>query len=179
MKILAFAGSSSKNSINKRLAIYAAGLFPIREIEILDLNEFELPLFSVDTEAQIGKPEIARAFLEKIAATDIIVLSLAEHNGAFSVAFKNIFDWASRQDKMVFGNKPMLLLSTSPGNGGGRNVIEVAKISMTGYGADIRAVFSLPQFNDNFDLDQGIISNADLDASLKEIVANFDSVPSV
>ena len=173
MKILAFAGSSSKNSINKRLAIYAAGLFTHRELEILDLNDYELPLFSVDVEKEIGKPIIARAFLDKIAAADIIVLSLAEHNAAFSVAFKNIYDWASRQDKEVFGHKPMLLLATSPGKGGGRNVIEVAKISMPRYGADIKATFSLPQFNENFDLEKGVISNAELDGELRTIVSNF------
>jgi NAD(P)H-dependent FMN reductase len=176
MKILAFAGSSSKNSINKRLAIYAAGLFEHTQLDIIDLNDFELPLFSVDKEAELGKPEIARAFLDKIAATDIIVLSLAEHNASFSAAFKNIFDWASRQDKEVFNHKPMLLLATSPGKGGGKNVIEVAQISMPRYGADIRATFSLPLFKENFDIESGTISNIELDAQLRSIVESFKIV---
>src|SRR5690606_2550480 len=124
MKVIAFAGSSSKQSINKKLAIYAASLIDGAEIEVLDLNDYELPLFSIDVEKELGKPEIARTFLEKMESADIIVLSLAEHNASFSVAFKNIYDWASRQNKVVFGNTPMLLLATSPGRGGGRNVIE-------------------------------------------------------
>jgi len=176
MKILAFAGSSSKSSINKRLAIYAAGLFQHSELNIIDLNDYELPMFSVDVEKELGKPEIARAFLNKIAQTDIIVLSLAEHNAAFSVAFKNIYDWASRQDKVVFGQKPMLLLATSPGRGGGKNVIEVAKISMPRYGADIRATFSLPSFNENFDIENGKISNAEFDNQLRKIIDEFKTV---
>jgi chromate reductase len=171
MKILAFAGSSSKSSINKHLAIYAAGLFENGEIEVLDLNDYELPLFSVDREQEIGKPEIARVFLEKMAAPDLIVLSLAEHNHAYSVAFKNIFDWASRQDKVVFAQTPMLLLATSPGRGGGKNVIEVAKIGMPRYGANILETFSMPSFNENFDIESGKISNPEYDAQLREMVA--------
>ena len=49
-KIIAFAGSSSRNSINKQLATYAANLFQNVEVEILDLNDYEMPVFSVDKE---------------------------------------------------------------------------------------------------------------------------------
>lgn len=174
MKILAFAGSSSTQSINKRLATYAAGLFDHKEIELIDLNDYELPLFSVDREKELGKPEIARTFIDKIESADIIVLSLAEHNGAFSVAFKNIYDWASRQKKELWSHKPMLLMATSPGRRGGQDVLEVAKISLNKYGANIKAVFSLPSFNENFNIEEGRISNKEYDDALKEMISNFD-----
>lgn len=170
MKVIAFAGSSSKQSINKKLAIYGAGLIEGAEIEVLDLNDYELPLFSVDIEKELGKPEIARTFLEKMESADIIVLSLAEHNASFSAAFKNIYDWASRQNKVVFANKPMLLLATSPGKGGGRNVIETAKISLPKYGGNIITTFFLPQFNDNFDVESNRISNPEFDQQLRDAV---------
>ena len=35
-KIIAFGGSSSRNSINKQLATYTANLFQNAEVEILD-----------------------------------------------------------------------------------------------------------------------------------------------
>ncbi len=170
MKVIAFAGSSSKQSINKKLAIYAASLIDGAEIEVLDLNDYELPLFSVDVEKELGKPEIARTFLEKMESADIIVLSLAEHNASFSAAFKNIYDWASRQNKVVFANTPMLLLATSPGKGGGRNVIEAAKNSLPKYGGNIIATFFLPQFNDNFDVENNRISNPEFDQQLHDAV---------
>lgn len=173
MNIIAFAGSSSKNSINKKLAIYAASLFEDADVEILDLNDYELPLFSVDIEKELDKPMIARTFLNKMASCDVIVLSLAEHNSSFTAAFKNIFDWASRQDKKVFGNTPMLLLATSPGRRGGKNVLEVAQISMPLYGANIKATFSLPLFNENFDVEQKKITNQEFDLALRNIVKNF------
>lgn len=172
MKVVAFAGSSSKNSINKRLAIYAASLFH-SEVDILDLNDYELPLFSVDKEAELGKPIVARAFLDKMQSADIIVLSLAEHNASFSAAFKNIYDWASRQEKEVFGGKPMLLMATSPGKRGGQSVLETAAISLPRYGGNIKQTFSLPSFNENFDIEKNHISNPELDQQLKEIVKNM------
>jgi chromate reductase len=174
MKLLAFAGSSSKHSINKQLATYAASLFENADTEILDLNDYELPLFSVDKEKLIGQPPVAKQFYEKIEQTDIIVLSVAEHNAGMTAAFKNIYDWASRQKKLVFDNKPMLLLSTSPGRNAGKNSLQAAQISLKWYGGNIRATFSLPSFNENFDTEAGKISNAELDNELKTIIRDFD-----
>lgn len=54
MKVIAFAASSSKESINKQLVTYAANLIENAEVEVLDLNDYELPLFSVDKEKRIG-----------------------------------------------------------------------------------------------------------------------------
>jgi len=173
MKIIAFGGSSSKNSINKKLAIYASSLFKDAEVEVLDLNDYELPLFSVDKEAEMGKPELAKKFLDELASADILVLSVAEHNAGLTVAFKNIYDWASRQDKNVFQEKPMLLAATSPGRGGGRNAIAAAQISLPKYGGNIKETFFLPSFNENFDVESGKISNDEYDDQLKKIVNNF------
>lgn len=173
MKIIAFGGSPSKNSINKKLATYAAGLFENAEVEVLDLNDFQMPLFSVDIEAEIGQHPLALAFLDKIASADLLVVSLAENNANYSAAFKNVFDWCSRINGKVFQGKPMLLMATSPGGRGGASVLEIAKNALPRYGADIKATFSLPSFNDNFDVEKGEISNVELDNQLKEIVKNF------
>jgi chromate reductase len=51
-KIIAFGGTSIKNSINIQLATYAANLFPNVFVEELDLNEYEMPVFSVDLEKE-------------------------------------------------------------------------------------------------------------------------------
>ncbi|KOS05090.1 NADPH-dependent FMN reductase [Flavobacterium akiainvivens] len=178
MKLLAFAGSSSTQSINKKLVTYAAGLFSAAtETQILDLNDYELPLFSVDREKLIGQPPIARQFLDKIEWADVLFISVAEHNAGMTAAFKNIYDWASRQKKLVFDNKPVLLMSTSPGRNGGLNALEAAQISLKHYGGDIRATFSLPSFSHNFDTEAGVISNKELDDALKDIITHFNYAP--
>jgi len=173
MKIIAFGGSPSKNSINKKLATYAASLFTNAEVEILDLNNFQMPLFTVDLEAEIGQHELAKAFLAKIESADFLVVSLAENNGNYSAAFKNIFDWCSRITPKVFQEKPMLLLATSPGARGGASVLEIAKTAFPRYGADVKATFSLPNFNANFDIEKLEISNSEFDNQLKEIIKNL------
>ncbi|MFH6989546.1 NADPH-dependent FMN reductase [Flavobacterium collinsii] len=170
MKIIAFGGSNSQHSINKHLATYAASLFDNATVEVLDLNDFAMPLFSVDLEKEIGQHELAKAFLQKIENADLLVVSLAENNGNYSAAFKNLFDWSSRIMKEIFQQKPMLLLATSPGPRGGASVLEIANNALPRFGAQIKATFSLPAFNANFDLEENKISNAELNKELKDII---------
>src|SRR5690606_16509374 len=120
------------------------------QVELLDLNDFEMPLYSIDKEKANGIPEAAKLFLEKIKSSDAILTSLAEHNRSYSVAFKNILDWCSRAEKSVFADKKMLLMTTSPGGYGGGNVMAEAQKFFPQFGANIVAHFSLPKFNENF-----------------------------
>lgn len=157
-KILAFGASSSTKSINKQFAEYAAQQFDHAEIELLDLNNYEMPLFSVDKEAKNGIPQLAYDFKAKIKESDFLVISFAEHNGAYSTAFKNIFDWISRIEKEVWYNKPMFLLATSPGARGGATVLEIATNKLSRMTTGNVISFSLPSFNSNFQSEKGIIN---------------------
>jgi chromate reductase len=169
-KIIAFAASSSSRSINKQLVSYAAGLLVDVEVEILDLNDFELPLFSADREDQLGQPDLAHAFLQKIDNCDGIIISFAEHNGCYSAAYKNIYDWASRIKPKVYQDKPMLLLATSPGGRGGKSVLELALSQIPRFGGQIKASLSVPTFAENFNSDSGAVSNDEIGAQLQSAV---------
>lgn len=172
MKILSFGASTSSQSINRQLARFAAQLVPEAEVTDLDLRSLSLPLYSSDEEAAHGIPADAQRFIELVKSHDALVVSLAEHNGSYAAAFKNLYDWASRSEKSVWANKPMLLLSTSPGPRGGATVMEAAKATFPRMGADLRATFSLPSFYDNFDSANGITDSNNL-AALKEAVAEL------
>ena len=89
-KILVFAGSNSLNSINKKFAVFTAGKLNDVTLEIVDLNNFQLPIFGIDLELSQGIPNNAMLFLEKIKLSEGIVLSLAEHNGSYTSVFKNL-----------------------------------------------------------------------------------------
>ena len=156
-KIIAFAGSSSKTSINKQFATFAANQFENASVEVLDLNDYEMPVFSVDKEKENGIHKLATDFYAKIGSADLIVLSLAEHNGAYSAAFKNVLDWTSRINAKTFQEKEMLLLATSPGARGGSSVLDIATKRFPFQGGIVKGSFSLPSFNDNFDTEKGII----------------------
>ena len=159
MKVLAFGASNSKASINKALAGFTATLVPHAEIEVLDLNDYDLPLFSTDLEAEIGHPPAAQAFFDKIGTADGVIVSFAEHNGSYTAAYKNLFDWASRIDLKVFQDKPVVYLSTSPGAGGAGSVLASAKGSARFFGADLRAAVSVPSFHDVFDAETGTVTD--------------------
>lgn len=174
--VIAFAASSSRRSINKQLVTWACGLLEDAQVEILDLNDFELPLFSIDREQELGQPSLAQAFLQKITAADGIIISFAEHNGAYSAAYKNLYDWISRIQPRVYQDKPMVLLSTSPGGRGGKSVMDLALQQMPRFGGVVKASVSLPSFMENFDAAAGGVSNPDLAAEVAAAVkALFES----
>jgi chromate reductase len=170
-KILAFAGSNSKKSINKELASFAANQIRGAEAFVLDLNDFELPMYSVDQENEEGIPSTAERFLDEIKSADGIVLSLAEHNGAYAAVFKNLLDWMSRIEGKVWSDKPMLLMATSPGGRGGASVLEIAGEKFPRMGARITDIFSVPSFYDNF-TEGGIVDDT-LRESFNSVIENF------
>jgi chromate reductase len=170
--IVTIGGSNSKSSINKVLAEYVGSLVNNVELTNVDLNNFEMPLFSVDLEAQIERPQGVKELNEIIEKADGFVISLAEHNGAYSTAFKNAFDWLSRIDGKVWKDKPMLLLATSPGARGGQTVLEVATGRFPYMGAQIIGSLSVPSFFENFK--EGKIVNTDLKSAIEKMVSDFE-----
>lgn len=171
-KILAFAGSTSSTSINKKLAAYAAESLNNTDFEVIDLRDFDLPIYSIDKE-QEGFPKEAKRFTELLNNFDGFILSLAEHNGSYAAAFKNIFDWTSRIERKVFRDKPLLLMATSPGARGGATVLNTAVTSFPHMGAKEIFSFSLPSFNDNFK--DGKVVNEILNNDLKDVVNQFEN----
>ena len=178
MKILAFAASSSRQSINKQLILHSTNNFkqnvdPTADIEIIDLNEFEMPIYSIDRETETGIPTHASRFYEKIREADALIISYAEHNGFYTAAYKNLFDWTSRIKMKVFQDKPMIIMAASPGPNGGANVLKVAKESAPHFGATIVAAVSIPKFPENFDSQKNLLTNlhlsAELDAALHKL----------
>ncbi|WP_159653571.1 NADPH-dependent FMN reductase [Vibrio atypicus] len=173
MRIVAFGASTSSTSINKALATYAANQVEGAQVQVLDINDYSVPMFSEDTEKEIGQAEGARAFLADLAEADAIVISFAEHNGSYAAAYKNLFDWASRIDRSIFQNKPVVHLATSPGPGGAQTVLAAATGSAPYFGADVKASVSVPSFYDNFDFETGSISNEEIAQQVKEAVAQL------
>lgn len=170
MKILAFAGSNSRNSINKKLVTWVAEQAESAQTTILDLNDFEMPIYSVDRQAAQGIPKEAYDFARHIDEADLLLISLAEHNGAYTTAFKNIYDWVSRiPGRSAFGDKPILLMATSPGKRGGSSVLSIAEKRFPYNGGKVICTFSLPNFKDNFESGKGITRDCYRDEILKKI----------
>ena len=177
MKLIALAASNSKRSINKKLATYAASLIDNAQVEVLDINDFDLPLFSEDKERELGHPQAAKDFLAKIAEADALVISFAEHNGSYTAAYKNLYDWASRIEQKVYQNTPAVFLSTSPGPGGASSVLNAAVTSAPFTGADLKASLSIASFYDKFDLDTNELRDTAAINELHSAVQHLIPVP--
>jgi len=155
-KIIALGASNSQQSINQEFAAFALTFFDQFQTDLISLNDFPAPLYGIDYENANGIPESIYALLIKIKAADLIIISLAEHNGSYTTAFKNLFDWLSRAELKFFENKKLLLLSTAPGPRGGLSVMEAAKVRFPIHGAQIVGSFCLPKFAQNFARPEGI-----------------------
>jgi len=173
-KIVAFGGSTSSVSINKQFAHYTANQLKNVDLTLIDLNDFPLPLYSTDLELSDGIPESAERFKACMESMDAIIVSLAEHNGNYAAAFKNLIDWVSRMEGKIWSNKKMFLLSTSPGGRGGKSVHDIASAAFPRYGAEITASFSLPSFGDNFSKEEGILDE-ELKKAFEGELAKFEA----
>lgn len=108
MKLLAFAATNSRISINRALVEFAAArlrssVSPEAEVTFVDLNDFEPPIYSIDRERASGIPQAAQSFSDRIGDADAVLVSFAEHNRTVTSAWKNLFDWMSRIDMKVCG----------------------------------------------------------------------------
>jgi chromate reductase, NAD(P)H dehydrogenase (quinone) len=125
-KILAFSGSTRKESYNQKLVqIAAQGVQQAgAEVTVVNLADYPMPIFSQDLEMAGGMPQPARAFKELLIAYDGFLIASPEYNSAFSPLLKNVIDWASRREGdetplLAFRGKVAVIMAASPGALGG------------------------------------------------------------
>ena len=173
-KIILIAGTNSSKSINRSLLYYAAEkLHDVILTELL-MTDYILPLYGIDYEREKGIPESAHEFKNKIKTADGVLISLAEHNGAYTVAFKNVLDWVSRIQNDVWLNKPMLVMSTSPGSRGGVGVLNMFYNRYIRTNKSIVGKFSLPLFSKNLDIDNNHMKQP-YETELSALIEKFQS----
>jgi NAD(P)H-dependent FMN reductase len=141
IRILAFSGSGRKNSVNKKVvAIAAKGAQEAgAEVTIVNLEDFDLPIFNEDLEAEQGMPIEAQAFKELLISHDGFLISSPEYNSSYSSLFKNAIDWASRKtgDEApleAYQGKVAAIMAASPGGLGGMRVLVVLRMLLGNLG---------------------------------------------
>ncbi len=125
IKILAFSGSTRKDSYNKKLLQKAISFLPKNvTVTLIDLKDYPMPFYDGDFEMENGVPESAKKLRNLMSSCDGFIISTPEYNGAISAVLKNAIDWTSRADGKTpmlsaYKGKVALLLSTSLGKFGG------------------------------------------------------------
>jgi chromate reductase, NAD(P)H dehydrogenase (quinone) len=135
-KILAFAGSTRRESFNKKLVKIAAGgaRSAGAEVTLIDLRDLPLPLFDEDLEAAEGLPPNGRKLKDLFLTHHGLLISSPEYNSSITAVLKNTIDWVSRPAPNepplgCFLGKVATLMSASPGALGGlRGLVTVRSI---------------------------------------------------
>ena len=144
-KILAFAGSSRKESINKKLVNIAA-ISAKKEgamVTIIDLADYPMPIFNQDLEAEQGMPEKAHEFKKLLVEHDGFLIASPEYNSAFSPLLKNVIDWASRaesddeQPLLAYKGKFAAIMAASPGALGGLRGLVFLRMLLANIGVTV------------------------------------------
>ncbi len=171
MNILAIPATNNRGGINTQLLTYASAVLAEHgaDVEIMDLNDYEMAIYSPEREAA-GLPAEAQAFYDKIGAADAVIISYAEYNGSFTPAWKNTYDWASRIDQKVYQGKPVVMLAASPGPRAGAGVLGAATMSAPFFGAELVGSLGIGTFYDSFDGQAGALVDAEQDAELRELL---------
>jgi len=180
-RILLIAGSARSGAFSARLRDVA-----LREVEAagaeprtIDLRALDLPLYDGDLEARAGVPAGARTLLDALDRADGLLFVTPEYNAFPTPLALNAFDWLSRVQAAegapggmaVVADKPVALMSTSPGAFGGMRALAL----MRQYLGGAFQMLVLPQqlavgkAGEAFD-DTGALKDARLQQSVADIV---------
>lgn len=174
-KILAFSGSSSSKSINQQLVTLAAGLMDPAEVTVIDIRDYPLPIYSIDIEEADGFPDNAHKLKALFSDHDGFLISCPENNGSMPAIFKNLIDWISRMGGKIFQDKPVLLLSASPGKGGGATNLANMEKLMSWWGGQVVASLSIGAFHDEFDAEGPRLKTQQLQDELTSAIGDLET----
>lgn len=177
-KVLVFAGSARRDSLNKKLARLAAAAVDAAggQATFIDLNDFPMPIYHGDLEASDGAPEHANAFSALVRTHDALLIASPENNASVSSLLKNTIDWLSRlPDNGGLSGKTAALMAASPGGFGGVRGLYHLRAILNTLGCEVLATqFLLPRAHQAFTAD-GALVDAKQQAALAALAARLVS----
>jgi chromate reductase len=178
MRLLMFAASLRKDSVNKKLIQLAAKLAKDsgNEIDLADFSEFEAPLYNADIQNQEGIPKNITRFIQRMQDADGLIISSPEYNFSTPGTLKNFIDWVSRITPMPWTNQHILLLSASPALVGGNRGLWATRVPLECCGAFVFPdMFSLSSAYEAFD-EQGQLKDAGSQKRLQDTLQKFTGI---
>ncbi|HEY5236614.1 MAG TPA: NAD(P)H-dependent oxidoreductase [Rhabdochlamydiaceae bacterium] len=177
VKVLALAGSTRKDSYNKKLIQVAADIARQKgaKVTVIDLNDYPMPFYDADLEAKKGLPAHAKKLRDLISQNDAIMIASPEYNASIPGILKNTLDWTSRDEKGQFSSDPykgkkIAIMSASPGKGGGARALVHLRAVLQGVGGDvIKDQVSVSEASKAFDA-KGKLVSAETNKKLQEEV---------
>lgn len=172
-RILVMPGSTRTGSLNVRLAALAAKELTLADAEVnrISLEDYPLPLYDADADANSGAPANAIKLKQMVCAHQGVFIASPEYNGSVPPALKNAIDWLSQVRERnepayaAFRGRVFALGAASPETHGGvRGLMALRQILELGCGAMvIPEQIAVPQADQAFDeldnLSQAALAN--------------------
>lgn len=157
MKLLAFAASLRRDSLNRKLIRVAVDLARDADaqvdIDLAEFREFDMPLYDADLQAR-GFPQGVEAMGRRVQAADGLLISSPEYNFSLPGTIKNAIDWVSRLKPMPLRGKHGFLMAASPSLVGGSRGLWALRVPLEGLGVLLYPdMFALAQANQVLDED--------------------------
>lgn len=181
-RILVFAGSARRDSLNKKLARAAAGFAREAGAEstFVDLDDYPIPIYHGDLEAASGMPEGAARLRELFLAHDGLLIASPENNSSVTALLKNTIDWLSRDIGDGQGARSGLapwrdkvagLMAASPGAFGGVRALPHLRQILSALGVTVLgAQVPVPRAHEAFATD-GSIADERVAKSVRSLAA--------
>lgn len=154
IKVLVFAASLRRASLNQRLAQLAAAVVEEQggTADLAAMRDFDCPSYDGDVERESGAPPGAQRLRERLVATDAFIIASPEYNASMPGCLKNAIDWASRIRPQPFNGRQGMLISASPSMAGGNRGLWSLRVPLEHLGARLYPdMFSLAQAHEAFD----------------------------
>ena len=174
-RILAFAGSARRDSLNRKFlsVAVAATREAGGDITLIDLNDYVLPLYHGDLEDESGLPENAKKLIALIASHDALLIASPEYNSMITPLLKNTIDWCTRADDDPFPGKVAAVISASPGGFGAVRSLVMAQQLLLKLGCHVvPGQCALPNAGKAFDA-TGKLTDARAEKSLRALMASL------
>lgn len=175
MRVLAFAASLRRASLNRKLVEVAAGVARAAgaQVDLAEFREFDMPIYDGDLDASAGLPPGATELRRRLEQTDAVVIAAPEYNYSIAGPLKNAIDWVSRARPMPWRGKSVLLIAASPSPMGGIRGLWQTRIPLEGCGALVFPdMFALPHADQAFD-EQGKLREPAVEDRLRRDVVGF------
>lgn len=107
-RILAFAGSTRKDSWNQKVLDVAVGgaRDAGAEVTLVSLADYPMPLYNADWHQENGVPQSTRELRKLMMAANGILIASPEYNASITPLLKNTIDWLSQEVDGQSGSAP-------------------------------------------------------------------------
>ena len=183
-KLIFLSGSIRKDSLNKKLAkqAYEFAKELGADAKLIDLKDYEMPIYDGDLEVAKGIPESAKKLKQEFKNADGVFIASPEYNSSISSLLKNTLDWISRKDDgtggelVAYAGKVFALSAASPGGFGGLRGLVPLRMMLGNIGVHVLPEqVAIPQAHNAFD-ENGKLKDERTAGNIKNLVKSLNDV---